>query len=627
MSDDGWSSPSLYRGGNPAAPPLTAGADPMGSALFDDWFAPPGRDAQWSVTTYSGQRRHRPQPGENVHPVGPPPGDSAVDVALQPLPGELDDELDEAPESTNRGMLATSRAIAIASLASRLTGFLRSSLLVAAIGTAEVGDAYNVGNNLPNMVYELLLGGVLSSVLIPLLVRAQEDDEDRGVAYTQRLLSIATAALGVMTFLAVLCAPLFAFGLVRVHAERSLASTFATLLLPEIFFYGLGAMIMAVLNIRHSFAPGAWSPVLNNVIMIVTLGVFWTLPGPDTLNPSTITTAQIVVLGVGTTAGIAAQALIMLPALRRTGFVWQWRFRARPNEVGRMKDVGTLAGWVFAYVVASQIGVTAVAKVGVTHHAFTAFTNADLLVQMPYGILVVSLLTAIMPRLSRAAARGQTADVIDDLGLGARLSAIALIPITAGFIVLGESLTVVLFAYGQTSIASARVIGIALAASAFGLFPFALVMLQLRVFYAMRDGRTPTLINIGMVGTKVLILIVCTQTLHSPTHFAEALTCATSASYVVGAVIGHLTLSRRLGRLNFRSVGRTVTQIGAASVVGGAVALILVIASDHGLGDSRLGSAVGLISGGLVGLAVMVGVAWRMGIPEVRTIATIARER
>ena len=113
-------------------------------------------------------------------------------------------QFDEAPESTNRGMLATSRAIAIASLASRLTGFLRTSLLVAAIGTAEVGDAYNLGNNLPNMVYELLLGGVLSSVLIPLLVRAQEDDDDDGVAYTQRLLSIATAALAVMTFIAVL---------------------------------------------------------------------------------------------------------------------------------------------------------------------------------------------------------------------------------------------------------------------------------------------------------------------------------------------------------------------------------------------------------------------------------------
>ena len=622
--DEGWSRPSLYQGGNPAAPPLTSGADPMASALFDDWFAPREHTAQWGSVTYTGSRRHRPRAGEPSRPEptsGPP---TAVDLDTAG-PEQEHDELEPAPESTNRGMLATSRAIAIASLASRVTGFLRSSLLVAAIGTAQVGDAYNLGNNLPNMVYELLLGGVLSSVLIPLLVRAQEDDEDRGVAYTQRLLSIATAALGAMTLLAVLCAPLFAAGFVSDHSERSLASVFATLLLPEIFFYGLGAMIMAVLNIRHSFAPGAWSPVLNNVIMIVTLGLFWALPGPKTLNPATITTAQVVVLGLGTTAGIAAQALVMIPALRRTGFVWRWRFRSRPNEVGRMKEVGSLAGWVFAYVVASQIGVTAVAKVGVTHHAFAWFTQADLLVQMPYGILVVSLLTAIMPRLSRAAARGQTQDVVDDLGLGARLSAIALIPITFGFIVLGEALCVVLFAYGENSISDARAIGTALAASAFGLFPFALVMLQLRVFYAMRDGRTPTLINVGMVGTKVVILAISAGTLTSRVHFAEALTCATSASYVMGAFVGHICLSRRLGRLNFRSVARTVAQIGAASLAGAAVALAIVVASDHGLGSSRLGSVVGLVGGGLAGLAVMVAVAWRMRIPEVRNIIRLAR--
>jgi putative peptidoglycan lipid II flippase len=315
----------------------------------------------------------------------------------------------------------------------------------------------------------------------------------------------------------------------------------------------------------------------------------------------------------------------MVPALRRTGFVWHWRFRARPNEVGRMKEVGSLAGWVLAYVVASQIGVTAIGKVGVSHHAFTAFTQADLLIQMPYGILVVSLLTAIMPRLSRAAARGQLSEVVADLGLGARLSAVALVPITFGFIVLGESLCVVLFAYGENSIADARVIGTALAASAFGLFPFALVMLQLRVFYAMRDGRTPTLINIGMVGSKVLILVICVNTLHDRIHFAEALTCSTSASYVIGAVIGHFSLSRRLGRLNFRSVGRTVAQVSFASLVGAAVALALVVTSNHGLGNSRLGSVVGLIAGGLVGVAVMAGVAWRMRIPEIRNLVALSR--
>jgi putative peptidoglycan lipid II flippase len=338
-----------------------------------------------------------------------------------------------------------------------------------------------------------------------------------------------------------------------------------------------------------------------------------------------MTTTQVLVLGIGTTLGIAAQALILVPALRRTGFTWKWRFRATNNELGRMKQVSSLAGWVLAYVVVSQIGVTVVAEIGTRHKAFTIFTQADLLVQMPYGILVVSLLTALMPRLSRAAARDRTEDVIDDLGLGARLSAVALIPITVGLIVLGQVLSVVLFAYGHTTISQARIIGTALAVSAFGLLPFALVMLQLRVFYAMRDGRTPALINAFMVGTKVLIVLIGAPSLDSPIHFAELLTVATSASYVVGAVVGHISLTKRVGQLRFRAVGKTVGQIGFASLVGGAAALGLVVAITGGLGDSRLGSATALVVGGLVGLAVLGAVAWRMRIPEVRNLAGMVR--
>jgi putative peptidoglycan lipid II flippase len=232
-----------------------------------------------------------------------------------------------------------------------------------------------------------------------------------------------------------------------------------------------------------------------------------------------------------------------------------------------------------------------------------------------------------MPRLSRSAARGQIDAVKEDLSLGARLSAIALVPVTAGFIVLGPALGVVLFAYGQTPISGGRLIGVALAVSAFGLFPFALVMLQLRVFYAMRDGRMPTLINIWMVVTKVVIVTVCAHTLKSDAHVAEALTAGTSASYVVGAIAGHVALTRRLGLLGFRQVGRTVAQIGVASLVGGAAALAVVAAATHALGHGHAGSIVALLAGGLGGLAVLVVLAWRMRIPEVQDLVRLARRR
>ena len=616
MSDQ-WSTPSLYSGRGRVVEPRTfTEADPISAMLVADWLEDPGEvhENPWSSTTYVGPRRRRPgRRGRNA---------ATAEVTAQPAAGEVAEEAED-----NRRVLANSRTMAIASLISRMTGFLRSALLVAALGVGHVGDAYNLGNNFPNMVYELLLGGVLSSVLVPLLVNAQEDDADGGVGYTQRLLSLATVALSIATMIAVLCAPLIAAGFVDAGPQRSLTSLFATLLLPEIFFYGLGAMFMAVLNIRHSYGPGAWAPVLNNVVMIVTVAVFFALPGPNVLTPSSMTTTQVVVLGVGTTLGIAAQALVLIPALRRTGFHWRWRFRAEPNEVGRMREVGQLAGWVLCYVVASQIGVTVIAAVGGHNKAFTVFTQADLLVQMPYGILVVSLLTALMPRLSRAAAREQHDEVIADLGLGARLSAVALVPITAGLIVLGQSLTIVLFAHGQTSLDGARLIGTALAASAFGLFPFAMVMLQLRVFYAMRDGRTPTLINVFMVGTKIVIVLVCSHLFDDTAQIAVSLTVATSASYVIGAVVGHICLTRRLGHLGFRSVADTVARVTAASIAGGAAAFAVGLALRSALGDGRTAALATLVFGAVVGVAVLALVMWRLRVSELHDIAGLVRRR
>jgi putative peptidoglycan lipid II flippase len=626
MSEDGWSTPSLYAGGQPiVTPPTFAGADPIGSMLAEDWSAG-GGDGQWSSTTYVGPRRLHPGGGATIQATRAEAArGTAAWAEAQPAVSEDRDD---------RSLMANSRTMALASLISRITGFLRSVLLVAALGAAGVGNAYSGGNTFPNMVYELLLGGVLSSVLIPLLVKAQAEDEDGGAGYTQRLLSIATVALGILTLVAVACAPLIA-GYFAEPNERSLTTVFATLLLPEIFFYGLGAMFMAVLNIRHSYAPGAWAPVLNNVIMIVTVLVFWMLPGPKSLTPSSITTAQVLVIGIGTTLGIAAQALVLIPALRRVGFRWRWRFRARPNEVGRLREMGALAAWVFGYVVASQIGVTVIQKIGFRNGGLTIFTQADLLFQVPYGILVVSLLTAIMPRMSRAAVDGDNAAVVADLALGSRLSVLALVPVTAGLIVLGPDLGITLFAHGQTSLHEARVLGRALALSAFGLVFFAIVMLQLRVFYAMRDGRTPTYINVFMVATKVGLVLGTNAALGSPVstrldplpsvRAVEWLNIATSLSYVVGAVAGHVLLTRRLGHLGYRSVAATATRFVLASVAGG-LAAWGVVAGCHGLfGQAHAGAVTGLVLGAVVGLAVLVGLCLALRFPEVRELRAMVR--
>jgi putative peptidoglycan lipid II flippase len=598
-----WSAPEIYHA------TATLDADPPGAVALDvpgplDVSAKP--EALWGETTYSGPRRYRPRPGQPEEAAEPP-----------------------AVDESDQALLSHSKTMAVASLASRITGFLRSVALAAALGVtaSRVADSYNIANTLPNMVYELLLGGVLSSVIVPLIVNAQEKDSDHGTAYTQRLLTLAVTALGLATMIAVMAAPLLAWAYGAGHDQRQLTSVFATLLLPEIFFYGLGAMFAAILNTRGVFGPPAWAPVLNNVVTIATVAVFALLPSPNDLTASSITTAQVLVLGIGTTLGIALQALFLVPFLLRTGFRWQWRWRATGHETGRMSEVRTLASWVLGYVFISQIGLFVLTRVANNYQGGpTTFVYADLLFQVPYGILGVSLLTALMPRMSRSAARGDPDAVVADLSLGARLSAVALVPISAGLMVLGPSLTTMLFFYGRTSLADARQIGVVLALGAFGLLPFAMVMLQMRVFYANRDARTPTLINVFMVTTKIVLVLIASQTLSGP-HVIESLSVATSTSYVVGAYVGYLLLRRRYGNLGFRTVASTVGRACVASAVGAGVAYLCVLASEHLIGTGRSAAALALVSGSVLGGALYLLVARALDVTELSEILGSLRGR
>ncbi len=683
MSDD-WSEPQFY--GSPMPVPGDA------TALAVRTSQPQQAEDGWSAPIYHGPRRHRPRPEQPIRinrdasgaqlvvgeqliaeaPVAPeapisdliplptadsvqaPSADSVqapdVDSVLAPdvnrIQSPTADPASQArpdgtlvgqpaasvaagtERETSTSLMASSRTMAVASLVSRVTGFLRSLVLVGAlgIGVGEVADAYNLANTLPNMVYELLLGGVLTSVIIPVLVFAQHTDADHGEAYTQRLLSIATASLGGATVLAVLAAPVLASIFGGSASKQALTGLWATLLLPEIFFYGLGAMFTAVLNTRGVYGWPAWAPVLNNVITILSVGLFLLLPTANPLTASNISSGQILVLGVGTTLGIAGQALILWLPLRRTGFAWQWRFRAHPSEAGRMAEFSNLTLWVLGYVAISQVGVFVVNRVAnIRAGGPTTFANADLLFQVPYGILGVSLLTALMPRMSRSAARGDVDSVLADLRLGTRLSAVALVPVSAGLIVLGPSLTSVIF-LGHARLSEARLVGIALAAGAFGLLPFALVMLQQRVFYAMRDARTPTFINLTMVGTKVALVLAAYATLHGRAVII-ALTVSTSSCYLAGCLAGHLLLRRRFGRLGFTPVLRTVGWIVLAALAGAVVAVLVLLGVHSALGSGRLASLLILLAGGALGGLALGLVAIRLPLPEVAQIIAAVRRR
>ncbi len=482
---------------------------------------------------------------------------------------------------------AATRTMAVATLVSRITGFLRLLGLAAVLGLGVVNDSYTVSNTLPAMLYEVLLGGVLTSVLVPLLVRAAKEDADQGEAYAQRLVTVACATLGVATVLAIAGAPLLAMLFLgdSDSANPQLATVLAYLLLPQILFYGLSGLFGAILQARSIFGPPAWAPVLNTVIVLVFLGVYTLVPGEITLNPARISDPKLLVLGLGTTAGIIAQALVQLPALRRAGFHFGWRWGWDP----RLTQASGMAAWFVLYVLVGQLGFVVTTRSAAQGEpgGVVIYSLVWLLLQLPYGVLGYSLLTAIMPRMSRAAAEADWRGVVKDLSLGSRYLTVLLIPITVIFTLAGEQIGVALFSLGKAG-SDAERLGAALAVSAFGLLPFAVTMLQLRVFYSMADARTPTMINAVMVAVKLPLLLAC-PVLLDDADVVLGLTAVNSLSCVVGAIVGQVWLSRRLGRVETK---RSLITLGscllAALPAVGAVLGLRALLDLNGVGGAWL---------------------------------------
>lgn len=535
------------------------------------------------------------------------------------------------PAGPGRSLARSSSMIAIASLVSRVTGFIRQIAIVAVLSLGIVNSSYTVANTLPNIVYELLLGGVLSSVMIPLLVRAQRDDSDGGELYTRKLLTVAGVALLAATVVAMLAAApltqLYLGGETTSTANPELATAFAWLLLPQIFFYGIGALLGAVLNSKGVFGPFAWAPVLNNVVVLAVIGVYVLVPGQISIDPVEMGNAKLLVLGIGTTLGIAAQALVLLPALRGIGV----RFMPAWGWDPRLRSAGGLAVWVIAYVLIGQAGYIVTTRVasGADAGAVAIYSNAWLLLQVPYGVLGVSLLTALMPRMSKAAAEGRTGDVVSDLSLGSRLSTVFLVPISVLLTVFGTSVGLALFSLGHGDVdGGAATLGDALAVSAFGLLPYAVTLLQLRVFYALTDSRTPTLIQGVIVVAKIPLLLLCPLVL-APEDVVLGLAAANALSFVVGAVVGQWLLSRRLGHVRTREVLDTIGRTTIASVAGVIVAFGAVLALGGVFdGWSAFGRAWAvLVVALLVSAPVVLVMMWLLRVKELDPVWRRLRRR
>jgi putative peptidoglycan lipid II flippase len=358
--------------------------------------------------------------------------------------------------------------------------------------------------------------------------------------------------------------------------------------------------------------------------------VFFLAPVDNTRVATSLSGTQVALLGLGTTLGIVVQAAGLWPALRRVAFRWRWRWDFRELH---LRELGRISSWMLIYVVVSQLGVVAVLKLAQKAADNTPgaagpaiFNNAFLIFMMAHGIVAVSIITALMPRMAAAAAEGRHADLVHHLSLGTRLTAVVLIPTTVGYLVLGRPLAVTLFHQGNYGYAEAVTTGWVIAVAGLGLVPFAISQLQLFAFYAMPDTKTPALINLPVVGLRIVVDILLYVVLPAGGVVA-GLMAGNAISYVLAAIVGYVLLRRRIGSLQLRRVFTTLGKLAVAAVLAGVPALLVVIGLASVSGESKLAGIAQLIAGGAVLLAGYVGLAFALRVPEMRELTNMVRAR
>jgi putative peptidoglycan lipid II flippase len=531
---------------------------------------------------------------------------------------------------TDVGVIRSSSVMAAGTVTSRVTGVLRSVAIAAAIGNlTRLANAYNTANTLPNIIYILLVGGALNAVFIPQLVRHMKDDTDSGKAYADRLLTLSGLVLLLVTVVAVVTAPLITPLYAGNVSARQVQVTiwFAYLCLPQIFFYGMYALYSQVLNTRGRFGAPMFAPIVNNLVVIVGCLVF--LARGAAVDIYTLTWSEVLLLGGATTLGVVAQAAVLVPVLSRAGYRFRPRFDLRGQGLGRAV---TLARWTIFYVAVNQLTFLVITRLANTAGRYgtaagsAAYANAQLMFILPHSIITVSVVTALMPRMSRAAHAGDLAEVRHDLSGAMRLVASAMVPATVLLLLLGPSVAELLLSYGNADDAGARAVGHVLQGFTVGLLGFTVYYVLLRGFYALEDTRTPALWGLFLNAVNLAVGYALFTVLSRDLKVV-GLAIGYSAAYVATALVFWLVLRRRLGGLDTYVTVRTLVRLVIAGVLAAAAGGAVYLLVDDRLGSGRVHALVACALVAPVVLAVFTVCARRMRVPEVGNVIDLVARR
>ena len=546
--------------------------------------------------------------------MSPPGPDSGGRGGVIP-PGISRDAEGPATEERRRTrrLVSASALMAGGTATSRVLGFFRLMLFVYLFGNGtRQAEMFTIATTVPNSMYILLAGGVLNTVLVPQIVRAIRSDVDRGEAYTNRIMTAGLIGLGLITVLLTIAVPAIIW-LYSASGWKSpqLAAQYQSMILlayycmPQVFFYGVHVMAGQVLNARDRFGPMMWAPIANNVVSIMVL-LLYLIVFERTATGAPFTTGQELLLGIGSTLGIAAQAAVLVPFLRASGYHFRPRFDFKHTGLGK---TFRLAKWTLGFVLVTQAALVVVtrlasgATVGGKGAGLTAYSNAYAVWILPHSLITVSLATAMLPAASRFAAAGDRRGVAAETMRALRLAMTALLPAAVAFLVLGLPLAHLVFGFGQGA-KDAAFVGGALMALAIGLVPFTVQYVCLRAFYALEDTRTTFFLQCLIAGANVVLGVAVVLLLDNPALVATGLALSYSAAYLIGLPISFSRLRRKLPDLDAEVLVRHCVRLMLA-VTPAAIAAWVISWAFASQSGSQLALALGLVVAGVVAVGLV----------------------
>ncbi len=534
--------------------------------------------------------------------------------------------------STGSGGIGRASAfLASGTIVSRILGFVKVIVLAGIVGQfGATADTFAIANQLPNTIYVIVAGGILTAVLVPQIVRASVH-ADGGTAYINKLLTLALVVLFVTTLAATLLAPIITgfIGLNLPEDQKSLAVAFAYWCLPQMFFYGLYTLLGEVLNARKSFGPFTWVPVLNNVVAIAGLILFAALFSPDPSggrSAAEVTSAMVTVLGGSATLGVITQAVVLFYFWRRIGLRYRPDFHFRGVGLGA---AGKMASWTFGMLLLTTIaGIVETQVVTLAHGkaSVAVLATAWLIFMLPHSVITVSVATAYFTRMSEHATMGNWAQVRTDASSAIRGTSLLIVLAAAVIAVCAYPFAAVFVApFDQV-----QGIGNVIIAFIVGLVPFCVLFVLQRTYYALGDTRTPFFFTLFQVVLLVIAVLACSLL---PTDWiAVGIAASITVTGTLQAILAALLLRHRMHGIDGRRIVRSLVKYVAAAAIPLAAGLALLVilggTTEDGFAvSSRLTAMVSMIIIGIVMSAAYFGLLLVMRSAELTAFLAPVQRR